>query len=125
MKCNIGNDIKLTFASMMQTINKVLPLTSLLANMIEIPEGVHLNGFKHSFQRNQKRRHFFWVTPTVGFIPSTPSNGNSLAWVQDCVLSRYLSNWSTSGSGKRELSYWRQSIVPLKTERLLIPELMV
>ena len=99
MKCNIGDDIKFTFASMMQSIYEVLPLISLLANMLEILGSVHLNVFRHSFH-NQKRRHFLWVTPTVGVNPSTPCYGNSTAWRQDCVLTRLLSNRRTGGSRK-------------------------
>ena len=76
MKCNVGDDIMFSSASMIRTMNKALPLTSLLPNKFEIPGGLNINVFRHSFQI-QKRRHFFWVTSSVGAIPSMPSNGNS------------------------------------------------
>ena len=101
MKCNIGDDIKFTFASMMRAINKILPLTSMLPNIIEISGGIDLNVFRHSFQ-NRTRRHFFWVTATAGVIPPTPTNRNSTAWEQDCVLTRLLSGRS-GGSVKQRL----------------------
>ncbi|KAI2495401.1 hypothetical protein MHU86_19115 [Fragilaria crotonensis] len=72
-------------------MNKALPLTSLQPNKIEIPGGLNVNVFRHSFQI-QKRRHFFWVTSSVGEVPSTPSNGKSTSWEQDCVLTRLLSD---------------------------------
>ena len=40
------------------------------------------------------------MTPTVVVITCKPSNGNSTAWEQDCVLTRLLSNQCTGGSQK-------------------------
>jgi hypothetical protein len=91
MKCNIEDEIKFTFASMMRAIHKILPLTSVLPNNIKISGEADLNVFRHSFQ-NRTRRHFFWVTTSAGVIPSTPSNRNSTAWEQDCVLTRLLAD---------------------------------
>jgi hypothetical protein len=90
MKCNVGDDIKFSSASMMRAMNKALPLTSVLPNKFEIPGGMNVNVFQHSFQI-QKRRHFFWVTSTLGEVPPTPCNGNSTSWEHDCVLTRLLS----------------------------------
>ncbi len=42
------------------------------------------------------------MTSIIGAAPSTPSNGNSTAWEQDCVLTRLLSTKSSrcsKGSG--------------------------
>jgi hypothetical protein len=91
MKRNVGDDIKFSYASIIRAMNKALPLTSLQPNKFEIPGGLNVNVFRHSFQI-QKRRHFFWVTSSVGAVPSTPSNGKSMSWEQDCVLTRLLSD---------------------------------
>jgi hypothetical protein len=91
MKCNVGDDIKFSSASIMRVMNKDLSLTRLLPNKFEILGGLNVNIFQHSFQI-QKRRHFFWVTSIVGAVPSTPSNGNSTPWEQECLLTRLLSD---------------------------------
>ena len=78
MKSNIGDDIKLNFASMMRAVNKAMPLASLAPNTFETRDGLNVNVFRHSFQ-SRRRRYFFWVTSTVGVVPSTPSVGNAKA----------------------------------------------
>ena len=91
VKCNDVGDIKFSSASMMRAMIKAQPLICLLPNKFEIPGGLRVNVFRHSFQI-QKQRHFFWVTLTFCKVPSTPSNGNSTSWEQDCVLTRLLSH---------------------------------
>ena len=76
---------------MMRVVNKAFPLVSSEPNVIEIPGGgVQLQVFRYTFQ-NRTRRYFFWVTATVGVMPSLPSQLNATAWEQDCVLTRLLS----------------------------------
>ena len=63
----------------------------MLPNNIEISGEAGLNVIRHSFQ-NRTRRDFFWVTTSAGVIPSTPSNRNTTAREQDCVLTRLLAD---------------------------------
>jgi hypothetical protein len=91
MKCNVGDNIKFNFASMMRAVNKTIPLASLAPNTFETRDGLNVNVFRHSFQ-TRKRRHFFWVTSIVGVVPSTHSVGNATAWEEDRVLTRLLSD---------------------------------
>ncbi|KAI2509347.1 hypothetical protein MHU86_5100 [Fragilaria crotonensis] len=72
---------------MKRVVNKVLPFTGTLANILEIQEGLQLQVFRHTYQ-NRTRRDFFWVTTQVGLIPSQPSQLNATVWEQDCVLKR-------------------------------------
>jgi len=91
IKCNVGDDVKFSFASMMRAVNKAMPLASLAPNTLETRDGLNVNVFRHSFQ-TRKRRYFFWVTSTVGVVPSTPSVVNVKAWEEDRVLTRLLSD---------------------------------
>ena len=89
MKCQIGNGIVFSLATMMRVINKVLPLANFDPNIIEIANDSALRVFRYSFQ-NRTRRHFFWVAAKIGVMPSFPSKGNALSWEQDAVLTRLL-----------------------------------
>ena len=110
-KCNIGSDTSFNLAAMMRVINKGFPLVSSEPNVIQIPGGVQLQGFRYTLQ-NRTRRSFFWVTAMVGATPSLPSQRNATAWEQDCVLTRLLSggHWkltcveSRSRSDKKDRS---------------------
>ncbi|KAI2508418.1 hypothetical protein MHU86_5945 [Fragilaria crotonensis] len=87
MKFQIGDAIKFSLSTMKRVVNKVLPFTGTLANILEIQEGLQLQVFRHTYQ-NRTRRDFFWVTTQVGLIPSQPSQLNATVWEQDCVLKR-------------------------------------
>jgi hypothetical protein len=87
---SIGDEVKFSLSAMKRVVNKVLPLTSSVPNIFEIPGGLQLQVHRHTFQ-NRTRRYFFWVTTAeVGAIPSLPSQKKATVWEEDCVMSRLL-----------------------------------
>ena len=90
MKFQIADDIAFPLSTMMRVINKVLPLSNVDPNIMEIAEDSALQVFRYTF-RNRTRQYFFWVTANMKAMPTAPCKGNASSWEQDSVLTWLLS----------------------------------
>jgi hypothetical protein len=76
---SIGDEVKLSLSAAKRVISKVLPLTSSVPIILEIPGGLQLQMYRHTFQNRTLMILFLDYNCTVGGCP--PNNiDNTCTW---------------------------------------------